>query len=70
MAVISPPAVDTHPPACYNHSRLMKEMSNLKNLWQGIGRLSRGQKLLVGILFLVVITTWLAAGALIVSIFV
>lgn len=48
----------------------MKYRLDIKNLWQGLARLSPGQKLLAGTLFLVVFVTWLAVCGLVVSLFV
>jgi len=48
----------------------MRYRSGFKNLWHGIRRLSQGQKLLAGVVFLVVFVTWLAVCALLASLFV
>lgn len=48
----------------------MNDIQRLQNLRQGIGRLSRGQKLLVGVLLLIVAITWLAVCVLVISFFV
>lgn len=50
--------------------RSMGYRSGLENLWHGISRLSQGQKLLAGLIFLIVVVTWLAVCALLVSLFV
>lgn len=47
----------------------MGVLSRFKNLRQGLARLSRRQKLLVGVLALIVLITWLAVCASVVSIF-
>ncbi len=44
--------------------------SGFKNLGQGLARLSGRQKLLAGALIVVVVVTWLAVCALLVSLFV
>jgi hypothetical protein len=48
----------------------MRYESGFKNLWRGLTRLSRGKKLLVVALLLVVVLTWLAACIVLVSLFV
>lgn len=48
----------------------MSYRSGFKNLWHGISRLSQGQKLLAGLIFLIVVVTWLAVCALLVSLLV
>lgn len=48
----------------------MKEIASMRNLWQGVKRLSRKQQLLVGALLLIVALTWLAVCVLVVSLLV
>jgi hypothetical protein len=48
----------------------MEPISGLKTVWEGLGRLNRRQKLMAGALAFVVILTWLAVCALLVSFFV
>jgi hypothetical protein len=47
----------------------MGVLSRFKNLRQNLARLSRRQKLLTGVLALLVLITWLAVCAAVVSIF-
>jgi hypothetical protein len=48
----------------------MAFLYGFRNLRQGLTRLSRGQKLLTGAMAVVVLITWLAVCALLVSFFV
>jgi len=48
----------------------MSYRSGFENLWHGIKRLSRGKKILTGVMFFVVVATWLAACVVLVSLFV
>jgi hypothetical protein len=48
----------------------MSDRSGIKNLWHGIRRLSRRQKILAGLVFLVVAATWLAVCVVFASLFV
>ncbi|MEJ2208626.1 MAG: hypothetical protein P8129_06270 [Anaerolineae bacterium] len=48
----------------------MNYRSGFENLWRGIRRLGRGQKILAGVVFLIVVVTWLAACAVLTSLFI